>query len=62
MSGFAGHIDSWLATARQEKIVSLKGAYEYNPPHLTSETCMLNNVKILNLEIVSFTVIFNPKI
>ena len=23
MSGFAGHIDSWLATARQEKIASL---------------------------------------
>ena len=39
MSGFAGHIDSWLATARQEKIVSLKGLSGYNPSRNTRETC-----------------------
>ena len=39
MSGFAGHIDSWLATARQEKIASLKGVNGYNPSHNTRETC-----------------------
>ena len=39
MSGFAGLIDSWLATARQEKIASLKGAYGYNPTRITRETC-----------------------
>ena len=32
-------IFSWLATARQEKIVSLKGAYGYNLPPITRETC-----------------------
>ena len=30
MSGFTGHIDSWLATARQEKIISLKGVNGHN--------------------------------
>ena len=43
MSGFAGHIDSWLATARQEKIASLKGAYGYNPQRYTRETCIYHN-------------------
>ena len=41
VSGEAGHkIDCWLAIARQEKIVNLKGLSGYNPPHITSETCM----------------------
>ena len=39
MSGFAGDIDSWLATARQEKIANLKGVNGYNPPRYTRETC-----------------------
>ena len=40
VSGEAGHkIDCWLAIARQEKIVNLKGLSGYNPPHITSETC-----------------------
>ena len=39
MSGFAGHIESWLATTRQEKITSLKGLSGYNPPRITRETC-----------------------
>ena len=40
VSGEAGHkIDCWLATARQEKIVSLKGLSGYNPPPITRETC-----------------------
>ena len=30
MSGFAGHIDSWLATARQEKIDKLEKLNGYN--------------------------------
>ena len=31
MSGFAGHIYIWLATARQEKIARLLGVNGYNP-------------------------------
>ena len=30
MSGFAGHIDSWLAIARHEKIDQLKKSNGYN--------------------------------
>ena len=30
MSGFAGHIDSWLATARHEKIDKLEKLNGYN--------------------------------
>ena len=40
VSGEAGHkIDCWLAIARQEKIVNLKGLSGYNPPRYTRETC-----------------------
>ena len=44
MSGFAGHIDSWLATARQEKIASLKGVNGYNPSRNTRETCNIEPI------------------
>ena len=40
VSGEAGHkIDCWLAIARQEKIVNLKGLSGYNPPRIMRETC-----------------------
>ena len=40
VSGEAGHkIVCWLATAHQEKIVSLKGLSGYTPPRTTRETC-----------------------
>ena len=42
VSGEAGHkIDYWLAIARQEKIVNLKGLSGYNPPRYTRETCAM---------------------
>ena len=31
MSGLAGHMYSWLAIARQEKIATFLGVYGYNP-------------------------------
>ena len=41
VSGEAGQkIDYWLATARQEKIVSLKIIHGYNPPRKAREKCM----------------------
>ena len=42
MSGEAGHkIDCWLAIAREEKIVNLKGLSGYNPPRKARETCII---------------------
>ena len=41
VSGEAGHkIDCWLATARQEKFVSLKIINGDNPPRIARETCI----------------------
>ena len=40
VSGKAGHkIDCWLAIARQENIVRLKGVNGYNPNRISRETC-----------------------
>ena len=33
-------MDCWLATARQENIVSLKGVNGYNPIRIARETCI----------------------
>ena len=44
VSGEAGHkIDCWLAVARQEKIINLKGLSGYNHRRITRETCILKN-------------------
>ena len=60
VSGEAGHkIDCWLATARQEKIVSLKGLSGYNPPCKARETCTYKlyfswvNITLLSTQYIS---------
>ena len=57
VSGSAGHISCWLATACQEKIVSLKIINGYNPPRKARETCTKeyiqksNNISHYNMKL-----------